>query len=72
MLPLPLENKNGITVRELLEFLYEYPLTDPITGEESEVWLTTGRGVSSPATRLSTLNRSDILLTPSNWDENGH
>lgn len=58
----PLCNPNGITVRELKEWLRDWPETNPTTGDEYDVWLATGDGRSSPCTAAVRLNRGDIYL----------
>lgn len=64
-------NNNGITVKELKEFVKNLPETNPDTGEDCEVWLEMYRNGSSPATSLWNLNTrisdkdkpySDILI----------
>lgn len=62
MIEMPFENKSGLTIRQLKELIRDLPEVDPVTGEEYEVWCTTGRMVSSPATGAWRLNRGDLLL----------
>lgn len=57
-----IKNKNGITVAELKKFVIDLPEID-VDGEEYEVWLKSGDGVSSPCTCISILNRGDIFMS---------
>jgi len=59
----PVINDNGITVRELKEFIKDWPETDPETGEDYEVWIDTGNGTSNVAEELWRLNKGDILIS---------
>lgn len=56
------KNKNGITVAELKKFVMSLPDVDD-DGEEYEVWLKSGDGVSSPCIAINVLNKSDIYLS---------
>lgn len=61
----PFENPNGLTVRELKQILSSLPEENE-NGEEFEVWLDVGDGLSSPVKSVCALNRRedgcDILL----------
>lgn len=57
-LPDPYHNSNGITVKELKDFLQNFP-------NDAEVWQATGDNRSSPVTQLWVLGASDIILEPS-------
>ena len=62
------ENLNGVTLRELKDFIAGMPDTDE-DGEPYEVWVETGRYLSSPVLLLVTLNRGDVMLAPGDvWD----
>lgn len=61
-----LENSNGITLRQLKEFIDKMPLTDE-NGYDYEVWVgVVGSGVSNQVVELCSLNLredgSDLLL----------
>lgn len=55
----------GLTVRQLKAYLAQIPELTAV-GEEAEIWIETGRGLSSPVIRLSPLNvretTCDVLL----------
>ena len=57
-----LKNKNGITVSELKKYIMSFPELN-VDGEEYEVWLKSGDGVSSPCTSITILNESDIFMS---------
>ena len=65
--------RNCLTIRQLKEVIKDWPEVNEYTGQECEVWITTGEGLSSPCVELEPLNRrlddekvsADILLTPS-------
>ena len=57
-----IKNESGITVRQLKEFLKDWPEEDPETGEEYEVWLSGDDNASNVCTSVWQLNRGDILL----------
>lgn len=73
----PIETPNGLRVKELREWLAQIPDTNS-EGNPSEVWLSTGRNLSSQATGATVLNfryrdgqaRCDVLLEPSDevWE----
>lgn len=52
----------GISVKDLIKILCDFPL-------DGEVWLSTGFMKSSPLTEVISLNKDDVLLTPSNYTE---
>lgn len=56
-----IKNKNGITVSELKKYMMSLPELN-VDGEEYEVWLKSGDGVSSPCTYITILNESDIFM----------
>ena len=56
------KNKNGITVAELKKYIMSLPELN-VDGEEYEVWLKSGDGVSSPCTSITILNESDIFMS---------
>jgi hypothetical protein len=47
--------ENGLTVRELKELINDWPETDKY-GEDCEVWIETGKNLSSQVTLVSPLN----------------
>jgi hypothetical protein len=53
--------RHCISVKKLREILKDWPDTDSC-GEASEVWIETGRNLSSPVLEVSQLNETDILL----------
>lgn len=57
-----IKNKNGITVSELKKYMMSLPELN-VDGEEYEVWLKSGDGVSSPCTSITILNESDIFMS---------
>lgn len=57
-----IKNKNGITVAELKKFVMSLPEGDE-DGEEYEIWLQSGDGVSSQCTSISVLNKGDIFMS---------
>ncbi len=57
-------NEKGITINQLKEFLDKFDADD-----ESEVWVMTGPCVSSTVTEICRLNSSDIVLSPSIYNE---
>jgi hypothetical protein len=50
-----LNNDNGLLIKELKKFLKS-------CDDEGEVWIETGKGLSSPVTTIITLNRNDVYL----------
>ena len=56
-------NRNGITVRQLKEYIKNLPEVDDM-GEDYEVWISTGGGLSNVAKEICRLNKGDIIL---NW-----
>jgi len=62
------ESDSGITVKKLKEILKDWPEVDE-SGNPTEVWLETGRMLSSICMSVDILNRrgkaSDICLNPS-------
>ena len=64
------ETPNGMTIRQLKEWLSQFPDINPYTGEAHEVWVATGPGRSGPVTSAWPLNQredgeiqySDIIL----------
>lgn len=63
-----LEVEHCLTVRQLKELIKDWPEADHYGGE-SEVWMTTSRGMSSRVIRVIPLNATDILLESSAFDE---
>lgn len=59
-----LKNPNGMTVKELKDYLKDLPEVDEF-GEAYEVWLQTQEGHSSPAVEVCRLNQGDIILSHS-------
>lgn len=52
----PIINNNGVTIQELKEWLSKLPNKDPETGEDKQVWMSTGVGLSSPVCEVWSLN----------------
>ena len=65
-----IETPNGMTIRQLKEWINQFPDINPYTQEEHEVWIKSGIGLSSPVMVACPLNRreddgiqhADILL----------
>ncbi len=55
------------TVRELKRMLKKWPDTGP-NGEETEVWIETGKGLSSQATHGVRLGVADLLIESNSFD----
>lgn len=53
--------KDGMTVRELKALVKNLEEKDE-HGEEYEVWVESGAGLSSPVHQASSLNKGDIFL----------
>ena len=75
------EFTNGMTIRQLKRIINNIPEANDDNGEEREVWLETGMGLSSPAKIVSMLNvrtdgngkdSSDILICSTVWSELEH
>ena len=49
-------NVDGFTVREFKDIVNSWSDYDPYSGEECEVWVTTGEGLSSPVKKVVPLN----------------
>jgi hypothetical protein len=70
------EFPNGMTVKELKEVIKQWPEVDEHTGEDCEVWITTGKNLSSPVICVYPLNLRmnngkasyDILLDTNAFD----
>ena len=58
-----LVNKQGITIKELKEFVKDLPEVDEY-GEDYEVWIenTDDNGLSNSAKVISQLNKGDIII----------
>lgn len=54
-------NTDGLTVKQLKEFIATLPDTDS-AGNDTEVWVETTPGYSSVATAACRLNEGDLLL----------
>jgi hypothetical protein len=68
-----LDNSMGVTVAQLKRFIADWP-EECVTGEPTEVWISTGEMMSSPCVELQLLNlqvrdgraaTADLLLLPS-------
>ena len=55
-------NKNGLTVKQLKEFIATLPDVDSC-GEDTEVWIETSAGLSSVAVEACRLNEGDLILS---------
>ena len=60
----PLENKNGITIKELKELVKDLPEIDD-NGEDFELWVenTDDNRLSNPAKTIMRLNKGDIIVS---------
>ena len=56
--PAYLENEKGITIRELKEYINGLPEKDD-NGNDFEVWIETGKCLSSPVVEIIPLNAKD-------------
>lgn len=54
-------NENGVTVKELKAILENWPDVDS-NGEDSQVWMYSNYGSSSPVIDISKLNETDIIF----------
>jgi len=63
MLRKMLRTPKGMKLRQLKEWIAPFPDTDPDTGEDYEVWMSTGSGRSGPVSEAWPLNKGDILLS---------
>lgn len=52
----PVEIPNGLTVKQLKGIIKDWPETNDM-GEPCEVWMETGRGLSSPVSTVWPLNK---------------
>lgn len=57
----PFENQMGMTVRELKAVIKDWP-EEAENGEPTDVWMQTGRGLSSPVGTVRQLGASDLIL----------
>ena len=57
----PVINREGITVKQLKDFVKDWPETNE-NGEDYGVWLADERGLSNVAISLWKLNQGEILL----------
>jgi hypothetical protein len=51
-----LENTNGITIKQLKEFIKDWPEEDQY-GNPTEVWISSGKNLSSIAVAVCALNK---------------
>ena len=56
-----MEYKKGLTVKELKKLIKHWAEKDA-NGNDNEVWIETGNGLSSVVTEVVRLNQTDILL----------
>ena len=56
-----LENPNGITVKQLIEFCSQLS-QEEYDGEEGTVWIGTPDGTSNMVTQICELNQNDVLI----------
>lgn len=54
-----LENKNGITVRQLKELVKDLPEVNDTWNEPFELWVDIGNGLSKPITSIWPLNKNE-------------
>lgn len=60
-----LTRTNGITIRELKNWIKDMPEIDDVTGEEFEVWINgtnCENGLSNSCKHICQLNNGDIIL----------
>ena len=57
-----------MTISELKELIANLPDRDE-AGEDYEVWMLTGRNLSSPVLDMVPLNRGDVLFTCAQWED---
>lgn len=60
--------ENGMTVKELKELVKDWPEVD-VNGEPTEVWMETGRGLSSPVRVAVKLNYRKDDETGEEWSD---
>jgi hypothetical protein len=58
----PLNSENGVTVRQLKEWVKVLPEVDG-NGEDYEVWISANKGWSKLATELCILNEGDVIIS---------
>jgi len=56
------ENFNGITIKELKNYVKGLPEINPVTDESYEVWIGTRDNRSNQCKRIIKLNRGDVIL----------
>ena len=56
-----LENINGITVRQLKEYVKDLKEVDD-NGDDYEVWLSSGEYTSNPVKTICRLNEGDLFI----------
>ena len=56
-----LKNENGITIKELKEYVKDLPEEDEY-GEDYTVWIGTKEGFSNPCYEIRPLGSNDIIL----------
>jgi len=74
-----LDNETVVTVAQLKAIIKDWPELD-LNGEPSEVWVATGKNLSSPVCSVSALNHrknstgesADVILEPADgfWERN--
>ena len=63
-----LRNENGITIRQLKEWIKDLPEVDK-NGEDYEVWIEMNSGISNIAKTVWSLNEGDILFSSEKSDK---
>ena len=67
-----LDTPNGMTIRQLKDWLSEFPDCDPDTGEPHEVFVETGYGSTGPVLQVWPMNHNgksgDVGLYSRAWD----
>lgn len=58
----PVSNEDGITVKQLKEWIRDLPEVDS-NGEDYEVWISANKGWSKLAVELSILNEGDVIIS---------
>lgn len=52
---LPIENENGITIKQLIDYLSNFP-------DDGEIWIGTAKGLSNQVHQLCELGDGSIIL----------
>ena len=67
-----IETPYGMTVRQLKDWLAQFPDTDPDTGEDRKVFVDTGPGTTGPVLSAWPMNcdgrSGDVGIYSNKWD----